>query len=218
MKHLTFVALALAGVPNLGLRPELFHHGGGHTCCRRGSNTYRFYVNMQDATDRMSAVFGNDQASMIVNTPEGAFNSTFNSSWNASGINPIFLPTFPELADDTYATIGLTGPASTSGIVGAADPSIVEDANQLITPLFPDARCHELGEHDADRCFLVRIEHGRQRSATDENLQVLMMQVTTTGDDFWPNQRSGVPLGVGADQYQGKHSVSWSGHVFDHGG
>ena len=45
---------------------------------------YRFYVDMQDATDRMSAVFGNDQASLLVNTPDGAFNSAFNSSWNAS--------------------------------------------------------------------------------------------------------------------------------------
>ena len=79
---------------------------------------YRFYVDMQDATDRMSAVFGNDQASLLVNTPDGAFNSAFNSSWNASGINPAFLPVFPELADDSYATIGLTGPASTSGIAG----------------------------------------------------------------------------------------------------
>ena len=75
-----------------------------------GLTTYRFYVDMQDATDRMSAVFGNDQASLLVNTPGGAFNSPFNSSWNASGINPAFLPVFPDLADDTYATIGLTGP------------------------------------------------------------------------------------------------------------
>ena len=101
-----------------------------------GLTTYRFYVDMQDATDRMSAVFGNDQASLLVNAPGGAFNSAFNSSWNASGINPAFLPVFPDLADDTYATIGLMGPASTSGIAGAADPSIVEDSNQPITPFF----------------------------------------------------------------------------------
>ena len=101
-----------------------------------GLTTYRFYVDMQDPTDRMSAVFGNDQASLLVNAPGGAFNSPFNSSWNASGINPAFLPVFPDLADDTYATIGLTGPASTSGIAGAADPSIVEDsqpANHTVT-------------------------------------------------------------------------------------
>ena len=108
-----------------------------------GLTTYRFYVDMQDPTDRMSAVFGNDQASLLLETPAGAFNSPFNSSWNASGINPAFLPVFPDLADDTYATIGLTGPASTSGIAGAADPSIVEDSDQQITPLLLDSGCHE---------------------------------------------------------------------------
>ena len=45
------------------------------------------------------------------NTPDGAFNSSFNASWSASGINPAFLGFFPEMADDTYATIGLDGPA-----------------------------------------------------------------------------------------------------------
>ena len=46
------------------------------------------------------------------------------------------MPPVPDLADDSYATIGLDGPASTSGIAGAADPSVVEDASQPITPYF----------------------------------------------------------------------------------
>ena len=36
-----------------------------------GSTTYRFYVEMQDATDRMSAVFGNDQAELDCEHPSG---------------------------------------------------------------------------------------------------------------------------------------------------
>ena len=56
-----------------------------------GGTVYRFYVQMQDASDRMSVVFGNDQESLLVNTPAGAFNSPFNSSWNASGIVSAFL-------------------------------------------------------------------------------------------------------------------------------
>ena len=67
-----------------------------------GITKYRFYVDMVDPTDRLSAVFGNDQASLLVNTPAGAFNSPYNSSWNASGINPasvsythLTLPTTP---------------------------------------------------------------------------------------------------------------------------
>ena len=38
----------------------------------------------------MSAIFGNQDDPLTV-PPEGAFNSTANTSWNASGINPVFL-------------------------------------------------------------------------------------------------------------------------------
>ena len=166
-----------------------------------GLTTYRFYVDMQDATDRMSAVFGNDQASLLVNTPGGAFNSPFNSSWNASGINPAFLPVFPDLADDTYATIGLTGPASTSGIAGAADPSIVEDATQPITPFFltPGATNLESTTLTGSSWYVLNTA---ANGLPDANLQVLIMQVTTSGDISGQINYQVFPLGVGADQVQ----------------
>ena len=84
----------------------------------------------------MSAVFGNNEKPLILEAIEGVYNNSFNSSWSASGINPMFLPMFPEMVDDTYATIGLDGPAATSGILGTEDPSIVEDAIQPISPFF----------------------------------------------------------------------------------
>ena len=34
-----------------------------------GGTVYRFYVNANDATDKISAVFGNDQAHLVINTP-----------------------------------------------------------------------------------------------------------------------------------------------------
>ena len=162
---------------------------------------YRFYVQMQDATDRMSAVFGNDQASLLVNTPDGAFNSAFNSSWNASGINPAFLPVFPELADDSYATIGLMGPASTSGIVGAADPSVVEDATQPITPYFltPGATSLESTTLTGASWYVLNTAANGLPDATG---RVLVMQVTTTGAISGQINYQVFPLGVGADQVQ----------------
>ena len=166
-----------------------------------GLTTYRFYVDMQDATDRMSAVFGNDQASLLVNTPGGAFNSPFNSSWNASGINPAFLPVFPDLADDTYATVGLTGPASTSGIAGAADPSIVEDATQAITPYFltPGATNLESTTLTGASWYVLNTA---ANGLPDANGRVLIMQVTTSGDISGQINYQVFPLGVGADQQQ----------------
>ena len=166
-----------------------------------GGTVYRFYVQMQDATDRMSAVFGNDQASLLVNTPAGAFNSPFNSSWNASGINPAFLPVFPDLADDSYATIGLSGPASTSGIAGAADPSIVEDATQAITPYFltPGATNLESTTLTGASWYVLNTA---TNGLPDANGRVLVMQVTTTGSISGQMNYQVFPLGVGADQVQ----------------
>ena len=192
----------------LGLTTTLFHAQTPYYLTVESSSAvsaegtvYRFYVQMQDATDRMSAVFGNDQASLILNTPEGVFNSSLNASWNASGINPAFLPVFPELAEDTYATIGLTGPASTSGIAGAADPSIVEDATQQITPYFltPGATSLESTTLTGASWYVLNTA---ANGLPDENMRVLIAQVTTTGSISGQINYQVFPLGVGADQQQ----------------
>ena len=86
--------------------------------------------------DQISAVYGNADTVMYVSAPEGAFNTGFNASWSASGINPAFFGIAPELADDSYATIGLEVAASASGIADASDPTLVEDPAQPISPFF----------------------------------------------------------------------------------
>ena len=89
--------------------------------------TYRFYVNAEDATDKFSAVFGNNESPLVINTPEGIYNDVFNTAWNASGINAALFGFFPDLEFDSYATIGLDGPAA--GVPGANDPSLVQDVS-----------------------------------------------------------------------------------------
>ena len=165
---------------------------------QEGLTTYRFYVNMSDATDRLTAVYGNDQAGMYINTPDGAYNSGFNSSWSASGLYPAFVTAFPEMADDTYATIGLTGPASSSGIPNAADPSIVQDAGQPITPFFhtDGATGLESNTLTGSSWFLVNTA---VNGLPNENLQVLILQVTTAGGISGTLNYQVFPLGVGVD-------------------
>ena len=106
---------------------------------------------------------------------------------------------FPELADDTYATIGLTGPASTSGIAGAADPSIVEDAAQIITPYFLTD-----GETTLESNTLTGsswyILNTAANGLPDENLQVLVMQLTTAGGVSGTINYQVFPLGVGTEE------------------
>ena len=94
-------------------------------------SAYRLYVNSNDPTDKFSAVFGNDQDTLSIVTPDGIYNDAFNSSWNASGINALLFGVFPDLQYDSYATIGLDGPATNTP--GAEDPSLVQDAGLTTT-------------------------------------------------------------------------------------
>ena len=107
---------------------------------------------------------------------------------------------FPELADDSYATIGFRSsvdfrPCWCSGSFDCGGCDTGDHA------LLLDERCDESGEHDAHRCVMVRPEHGSQRFARCKR-----PRVHHAGDHC--GQISGqinyqvFPLGVGADQVQ----------------
>jgi hypothetical protein len=162
---------------------------------------YRFYVDMVDPTDRMSAVFGNNVDTLTLSAPDGVFNTSYNGSWNASGINAAFLALFPIIADDTYATIGLEGPASESGIPNASDPSLVDDGAQPFAPFFTTDGATLLEVNTligASYYVLNTAENG----LPDANLRVLIMQVTTTGAISGTLNYQVFPLGVGENQIQ----------------
>ncbi|MDA0904214.1 MAG: lamin tail domain-containing protein [Bacteroidetes bacterium] len=166
-----------------------------------GGTVYRFYVNANDDTDKFSAVFGNNESHLVISAPDGIFNTPLNASWNASGINPAFLGVFPDLADDSYATIGLEGPASTSGLAGAADPSIVEDPS--LSPTIS-------GYFTAGGTLLnVNTLVGGSwyvlntaANALPIGGRWLVAQVTTTGTISGTMNYQVFPLGVGDDQKQ----------------
>lgn len=143
------------------------------------STKYEFFVDMQDETDRFVLVWGNNDNEFLINAPNGVFNSTSNASWNASGLYPSVLSFIPELADDTYATIGLNGP-SYLGAPGSESPSLEEDPNQPISPFFMNNGATELVSNTpiGSSYFL---QNAVPNCFPDENLQVKIMQVTTSG-------------------------------------
>ena len=127
--NLCYALMALLGLaPFMGANAQydLTIEQSAATIAAEGT-VYRFYIEANDPTDKLSAIFGNDQNALVLSTPDGIYNNAFNSSWNASGINPALVPVFPDLADDSFATIGLDGPAA--GVPGAEDPSLVQDAS-----------------------------------------------------------------------------------------
>ena len=111
------------------LRPILTHCGERRT---RRSNTpgmvYRFYVHTDDASDKLSAVYGNDSSPLVINTPAGIFNSAVLSGLLQEGLSDLLAWVFSRcMADDSYATVNLKVRPSSSGIAGAAAPQVTED-------------------------------------------------------------------------------------------
>ncbi|MFB1019991.1 MAG: hypothetical protein QMC37_07120, partial [Flavobacteriales bacterium] len=105
------------------------------------------------------------------------------------------------MADDTYATIGLSGPASSSGLAGAADPSVVEDGGQPITPFFTTNGATSLLSNTLTGASYY-VLNTAANGLPDANLRVLVLQVTTTGAISGTLNYQVFPLGVGADQVQ----------------
>jgi len=72
-----------------------------------GQTTYRVYLNCLNATDYLSSCSGDSANVLQINSTSGGwFNSEYNTTWNAQGVNPLFLGFYPELAADSYLTIG----------------------------------------------------------------------------------------------------------------
>ena len=173
--------------------------------------TYRFYVNMMEAGDRMSAVFGNSTKPLVVEVPEGAFNALENGSWSAVGLTPELFSMFPELQDDTYATVGLTGPASESGVVGAADPQMAVDDAQPGVPAFFTSNGNDELRADSEIGTVWFVLNDASNAFPDESMRVLIMQITTTGTvagtlNFQVLPEG--PLGLGTDEVR---TVSFNG-------
>jgi hypothetical protein len=147
-----------------------------------GMTTFRIYVTNLGATDFVSAVYGNDISPFELSVPDGIHNSAFNTGWSASGLQPNFISIFPEMEYDSYATIGLTESASTSGISGAADPSLVQDPAQPFSPMFlTDGSVGGMVNTVTGFAYYLFNDGINTAGLPDEDGRVLIMQITTSG-------------------------------------
>ena len=145
---------------------------------------YRFYVHTDDASDKLSAVYGSDSSPLVINTPDGIYNSAAAAGPSAEGLSDFLLGFFPEIADDSYATVNLTGAAASSGIVGAAAPQVIEDPalSNGITDYFTgsnDGTLLEVNTLIGGSWFLTGAEGN---ASPDSDGRWLVAQVTTAGE------------------------------------
>ena len=68
-----------------------------------GQTTYRLYLNTLNENDYLSACSGDENSPMEITSSTGSwYNDAAATTWNAQGINPIFISFFPDLAYDSY--------------------------------------------------------------------------------------------------------------------
>ena len=94
----------------------------------------------------------------------------------------MFLTIAPELADDTYATIGLEGPASDLDSQVQRILQLQRHAAQPITPYFLTNGATDLESTTLTGASFLHLAHSFERAAAGFGfLRVLIMQVTTAG-------------------------------------
>ena len=143
-----------------------------------GQTTYRMYVDMINSGDFLSSVYGNEGDPMSFSTSDGFYNDAFGSTV-ASGINPAFIAFFPTIAADSWITIGID-----SQNTGDEVPiSTVEDSAQPFVAAFQqgsaiDGQDITINTLTGGAWYVL---NNTPNGLPDDNMQVLVMQFTTTG-------------------------------------
>ncbi|MEE2918735.1 MAG: T9SS type A sorting domain-containing protein [Bacteroidota bacterium] len=145
-----------------------------------GQTTYRVYVVCEAPTDFLYSVAGSNTEPFVIESTTGTwFNSPYNATWNASGMNPLVFGAFPLLEFDSFLTLGADNsyqtpiPASIWSIGSDPTPEFEPDGGSNYTTgsgllqYFMTPSSDQVGIHPG--------------FAGDDN-RVLVMQITTDGD------------------------------------
>ena len=154
-------------------------HSGG---VLDGQTTYRLYMNMLNESDYMSSCSGDADNPLILTSTTGEwYNNPAASTWNAQGLNPVFFTFFPELAFDSFLTIG----AEDATTPAAQHPSSVWGANDA-TAQFVGGPGNDITVDDATggawyTPFPGTVDPDGHVAFAGEDLRVLLAQFSTAG-------------------------------------
>lgn len=147
-----------------------------------GMTTYRVHLNCEHPTDFLSSCSGATCNPLIINSSTGNwYNSPFNSSYNASGISSAFVDLFPDLAFDSYLTIGssLAEHENHPGYIGEAKAQFMPSSDNLGSNVLVDDVAGEIWYSSWPGS--IPTDLSSHLAFAGDDLQILVMQVTTAG-------------------------------------
>jgi len=146
-----------------------------------GFSTTRLYVTMNNEDDFMSSVSGDETNPTYVNTTTNFYHATLGGA-TPNGINNILFPVYPDLAYDSWVSIGLEGVPN--ALAGEAAVSTVQSTdNPWATNFDPGAGLpgSNIAIDDAIGGAWYAL-NGDANGVAGPDLRVLVGQFTTSGD------------------------------------
>ena len=137
-----------------------------------GMTTYRLYAQLTDSADFVGAVYGSALEPIDISTTTTFFQHPAGGSFGTD-LNAFFLTILPDLNYDSWLTIGLDLAPSGENEEGISSLGIIEEQAAF-----------EAGENfvlDSEIGGSWFVLPGSVNGLADENLQVLLAQVTTNG-------------------------------------
>ena len=179
----------------------MVHDGVNGVAELAGQTTYRFYLQLNDPDDFVSAIYGGDQAPLELSLDAPMFNSVFATGPTAGGIIPLVESYFPEVAYDSWVTIGLEYAPNGGGEV---------DVSSLQSDAQPFLQNFVAGSSSDGEGFVVDDElggawyllSGAANGYAGDDLRVLVMQVTTAGVPTGALNAQVIPASGDADAIQ----------------
>ncbi len=98
-----------------------------------GQTTYQVLLHAEDPTDFVTSVYGNSLETLAVNTTTSFFQHVLGGA-TPENVNPLLLGAYPNLAFDSWITIGLDGPAD--AINGESGAATVQSPSQAWVTAF----------------------------------------------------------------------------------
>ena len=146
-----------------------------------GYATMRVYLQTLHPTDFVTSVSGNSATPLNVSTTTSFYQNSLGGV-TPENVNPLLLPFYPDLAYDSWVTIGVDGPAD--ALAGESAASVVNSPNQNWALAF-DPGGGALGGNivmDDDVGGVWYILNGDVNGLPDADGRVLLGQFTTDGD------------------------------------
>ena len=141
-----------------------------------GMTTWRVYFHTTHPDDFVTAVYGNSNDPLALTTTTSFYQNALGGA-TAQPINPLLLPSFPDLEYDSYITIGLSQMAD--GSAGENAPSTAASPNQNWTAAFEAGGDVIIDDLVGGLWFIY---NGDANGAPDADGRVLLAQLTTDGD------------------------------------